>query len=200
MKTLPRILPFVLLIAVATCFADDFTEVPNSVSPDGLLAARTAPPDDVMDGRDYLCIYRRKSGEAFKRLPLGSYAKYPMDADPDYLRLLWSPDSKRIAVMLRWGKREWTTLTYSVGGNTLDAIELPSATAAALAVISSKSNHRVYHEEPLKWPDIDHLLIRASGDTTLEGNVIWYEVDVTYSVIQKKITETKLVLTRPHEG
>ena len=176
-----------------------FVEVPQSIAPSGLLAARTEPPNETLDGRDSLCLYRPKAGEVFARIPLGGYASYPLDADPMNLTLLWSPNSRHLAITLRDSKRTWTTTVYALDAKRLRALDLPSATVKALRLLSGSENFRVSHETPTKWIDDDQLLLRASGDTTIQKRVIWYEVDLTYSISKRVITRAKVVGTQPRE-
>jgi hypothetical protein len=174
--------------------------VPQSTSPDGVHAARTEPSTDVSDGRDYLSLYRKKTGEIAGRLPIGGYARYPMDADPDNLRLLWSPDSKHFALMIRGTKRSWTTTVYAIGPKGIQKVKLPSPTAKALEVVSGSKIDRASRETPSKWMDNDTLVLRASGDTMINGKLIWFEVDLTCSLKSGKITKAKIVETKRDEG
>jgi hypothetical protein len=190
----------VSILSSLSGWAADFTEVPDSTSPDGVLAARTEPSKDVSDGQNYLSLYRKKTGEVADRLPLGGYAAYPMDADPVNLRLLWAPDSKHFALMLRGTKRSWTTTVYAIGPKGLKEVKLPDLTAKALKVVSGSEIDRVSRETPSKWIDSNTLLLRASGNTTVDGKSIWFEVDLTCSLKTGKITEAKVVETRSYEG
>ena len=189
-----------LTLGVLRAAEAPFAEVPRSIAPSGLLAARTEPPNEALDGRDSICFYRPKSGEVFARIPLGGYASYPLDADPMNLTLLWSPNSRHLAITVRGSKRSWTMTIYAFRAKGLRALDLPSATAKALRLLSGSENFRVSHETPTKWIDDDRLLLRASGDTTIQKKVIWYEVDLTYSISKRVITRAKIIGTQPREG
>jgi hypothetical protein len=191
----------ILVVAVAlhgalVALAAEFTEVPNSVSPDGHYAARTEPSTDIADGRDYLILYRKEGGDVFVRLPIGGYARYPQDADPANLLILWAPESKHFALMVRGTKRSWTTTIYAMDSKRVRKVKLPSPTAEALELVSASEINRASREAPTKWIDNDHLLLRASGDTTVDGKVMSYEVDLTYSLKIGKVTESKVVSTK----
>ena len=56
------------------------------------------------------------------------------------------------------------------------------------------------HETPVRWIDNDQLQLRASGDAMIEGRVIWYEVDLTYSLKSGEINRSKVVSLKFHEG
>lgn len=188
------------LLGSLAALSSDFTEVPDSASPDGRYAARTEPSTDVADGRDYLNLYRKETGKVFARLPIGGYARYPQDAEPENLQLLWSPDSMHFALMIRGTKRSWTTTLYAVDAERVREMKISSPTAKALELVSASEVNRVSRETPTKWIDTDHLLLRASGDTTIGSKLIRYEVDLTYSLKTGKVTESKVISTKPHEG
>ncbi len=200
MKRLSTIFVALALLALLPAFASDFTEVPNSASHDGKYAARTERSTDAQDGRDYLSLYRKGTGEVFTRLPIGGYARYPMDADPANLQILWSPDSKHFVLMVRGMKRSWAVVVYAIGTKGVREVKLPSPTTEALALLSASGIVRVARETPSKWIDDDHLLLRASGDTLIDGKSIWYEVDLTFSLRGGNITESKVVTKKPYEG
>ena len=102
--------------------------------------------------------------------------------------------------MVRDSKRSWSTSVYAISGRGFTPIVIPSATEQALAILGQKECFRCVKEKPSKWIDADTLVIRASGDTTLNNKVIWYEVDVTYSINKKSIIHAKLISIEPHEG
>ncbi|MEK7951809.1 hypothetical protein [Luteolibacter soli] len=189
---------FVFLLCPAA-LAGNSKEVPDSDSPGGDYAARVEPPANEIDDVDHLSIYRKATGEVIARVALGGYARYPMAADSMNLRLLWSPDSKHLAVMGRTTKRSWEVSVYAIGKGATK-VKLPSATEKALKLLSAKEIDRVSRETPVKWLDNDRLLLRAAGDTTVGGELIWYEVDVTFSMKGGKITGAKLIEKRSREG
>ncbi len=147
-----------------------------------------------------IALVASHTGKVLGSVILGGYAWYPQDAEPMNLSMLWSPTSSHLALMVRNTKRTWETRLYAASRKGLLAIELPSATKSALNLLGEKEIFRCCREQPAKWIAEDSLVVRASGDTRLKGNVIWYEVDVTYSVTKRSISNTKLISTEPHEG
>lgn len=79
-------------------------------------------------------------------------------------------------------------------------VKLPGPTPEALELLSALKINRVLRETPSKWIDDDHLLLRASGDTMIDGKPIWFGLDLTYSLKGGKITESKVVTKKPYEG
>ncbi|MBK1815640.1 hypothetical protein JIN84_08435 [Luteolibacter yonseiensis] len=188
---------FLCLLSAA---AADFTEVPDSASPDGGYAARTEPPANVEDGRDGLVLYRKMTGAAVARIPLGGYAGHPGDADPANLRLLWAPDSKHFALMFRGTKTSWTTTVYAMNAGKPVEVKLAGATSKSLELLSASQTNRVSRETPVKWIDNGRLLLRASGDTLVGDKLMWYEIDMTCSLEGGKMTDAKVVTLKPHDG
>lgn len=187
-------------LATTTSAGAETTPVPQSTSPDGTFRLEVVAPTERYEAST-LSLVDARTNKPLGATILGGYATYPLDSDPMNLGLLWSPDSKHFVLMVRDTKRSWTSRIYSVAERKMTCIELPSATTKALAEVkSSEGTFRACRETPLKWLDADHLIVRASGDTELKKHVIWYEVDITYSISEGKITESKLITTKPHEG
>lgn len=187
-------------LAMTSSACAETTPVPQSTSPDGAFRLEVVAPIERYEP-SVLSLVDARTNKTLSATVLGGYATYPLDADPMNLGLLWSPDSQHFILMVRDTKRSWTSRIYSVAERKMICIELPSATAKALVEVKSSDGiFRACRETPLKWLDADHPMVRASGDTELKKHVIWYEVDITYTISEKKITESKLITTKPHEG
>lgn len=180
-------------------YGSEFTPIPKSDSPDGTYQLRVVAPVKPAESST-LSVVTSGCGKSVGSDVLGSYAVYPLNAEPTNLGLLWSPDSHKIAMMVRDAKRSWTTYIYSISAEGLKPLKLPSATNEALRLLGNGPNFRVCREIPFKWSDADHIVVRASGDVEVDKRVIWYEIDVTYSLSTKTISGSKLVSTKPHEG
>jgi hypothetical protein len=189
---------FIAVCPVAVSGAEAIS-VPNSTSPDGAYHFRVVAPIEK-GGSSSLALVPTRGGEPVGSTVLGSYAAYPLVADPANLGFLWAGDSKYFALMVRGTKRSWTVRIHSAEDRELKSIAMPSATSKALAILGVSDNHRVCRESPQKWLDADHFVVRASGDAEVDKHVIWYEVEITYSISTKTITDSKLISTVPHDG
>ena len=189
---------FIAICPVAVSGAEA-TTVSNSTSPDGVNHFQIVAPIEK-GGASSLVLVPAQGGEPVGSMVLGSYAAYPLVADPANLGILWAGDSKHFAMMVRGTKRSWTARIHSAEDRELKSVAVPSATTKALAILGASKTHRVCRETPRKWLDADHLVVRASGDAEVDKHVIWYEVEITYSISTKTITESKLISNVPHDG
>ena len=124
--------------ALMATYGSEAIEAANSISPDGFLAARVEAGTDF----NHLCFYQKASGTVLARLRMGSYARYPMAADPSNLQVLWSPDSMHFALMIRSTKNSWTMTAHAVENNGVREIPLLGATAKALEMVSASETYR----------------------------------------------------------
>lgn len=193
-----------LIIAVAffrliAASAAESTEVPNSISPDGRFTARTGPSTDVADGRDYLLLYQKGPGIVFARLPIGGYASYPQDADPANLQILWSPDSKHFALMIRTSKRTWRLKLFAVGRGVSE-VKIPDLTDYALKNLKKDSIYRWCREAPIEWIDPGRLRVRVTGDCGSAPDVKHYSGEVSLSISDGRIVQTVPLTAQNEEG
>jgi hypothetical protein len=179
--------------------ATESTEVPNSVSPDGRFTARTEPSTDVADGRDYLLLYQKEPGTVFARLPIGGYASYPQDAEPANLQILWSPDSKRFALMIRTTKRTWELKLFAVDRGVSE-VKIPDLTQYALKDLKKDSIFRWCRETPIEWIDPGRLRVQITGDCGSDPDVKRYSGEVSLSILDGKIVQTVPLTTQNEEG
>jgi hypothetical protein len=85
----------------------------------------------------------------------------------------------------------------------LTEIPLPSPTDRAFQLLKAKESYRCVFQRPQEWRDNDTLVVRASGDVENPAETkipIWYEVDVTFNIQEKGITDAKVIETKPKEG
>ena len=85
----------------------------------------------------------------------------------------------------------------------MSEIQLPDPTKQAMELVKATKTYRSLHERPLKWTDNRTLVVRASGYVVNpDGSEIplWYEVDVTYDIEEKKISAASVIEVKPHEG
>lgn len=198
-----RVLKCLVTALIAVCPTAvpgaETTAVPNSTSPDGTYLLRVVAPIEKGDPSS-LSLITAHGGTSIGAMVLGSYAAYPLNAESANLGLLWSNDSKHFALMVRGTKRSWTTSIHAGTDRELNRLAVPSATSMALAIVGGSEIFRFCRETPQKWLDADHLVVRASGDAEVDKHVIWYEVEITYSISRKQITDSKLISIKPHEG
>lgn len=133
----------------------------------------------------------------------GGYAHFPAVAEDTSTAVLWSPDSMHLALMTRGTKRSTSLRLYRVNSTGLTEIVLPSSTDRAFELLKAKESYRCIFQRPLKWSDNDTLLVRASGDIDNPDGTkipIWYEVDVTFNIQEKRITNAKIIEIKTKEG
>ena len=179
--------------------AAESTEVPNSISTDGRFTARTEPSTDVADGRDYLLLYQKESGTIFARLPIGGYASYPQDAEPANLQILWSPDSKHFALMIRVTKRTWQLKLFAVDKGVSE-VKIPDLTDYALKSLKKDSIFRWCRETPIEWVDPRRLRVKVTGDCGSTPDVKRYSGEVSLSILDGTIVQTVPLTTQNEEG
>lgn len=194
----------ILMCLFAPRIGADTVEVENSRSPDGKLSLRVrgseegAPLEESY--RLKLEVVEEVGGEALAVYDYHGRAKYPYNAKPANLSVLWSPSGKHIALMIRTTKRSWQIFVVALNGKKLESITLPSGIKKAYSMLGVKEGYRVVRERPDKWVNEDTLVVRTRGDARVEGKVIWFEIDINYSISKKKIISSKLVSTASHEG
>ncbi len=172
-------------------------EIEKGRSPDGQYLVRVTPPGEA---KDFVCVevIHVSTKVVVGWLPeVSGYARFPELAQKENTVVLWSPDSKHVAIMGRTTKRTWNLSVYAVGGKEIKLVPLPSATEEALKLQNATEIDRVLSERPVKWLDANKLLVLASGDfRDSEGGeniAMQYEVHVTYSISERKVAEVSLL-------
>ncbi|MBN8420095.1 MAG: hypothetical protein J0L73_14350 [Verrucomicrobia bacterium] len=195
-------IPSILLLLSSLAWAAEPVMLENGKSPDGKYFTRIQPP--VEPGTVIsMEVCKVKDGAVVGRTAAGGYAPFPLVADEVNTAVLWSPDSKHLALMTRGTKRTWELSLFQITDTGMAEIILPDATERALQVVKSTATNRSLHQRPLRWADNCTLTVRASGDAVNpDGSSIplWYEVDVTYDIVQKKVSASKLIEVKPNEG
>ncbi len=175
-------------------------EVEQSRSPDGKYRFQvTSSKED----RSYSAVelVSAKDGQPVGRPLHVGYGYYPDTGDAEVLQILWSPDSKTVAIMMRGTKRTRSVSLYSLSDNDLQPISLTlDITKACLQNLGAAEITRFIWEKPVEWLDSDLVMVRATGSTMLEGHHVQYEMDVTCSVSKKSVILVKRVSLRPFEG
>lgn len=177
--------------------------LPDAVSPNGVYRLRVIPPaeNEPENGNAaFLVLEDVASGRQASRTDLGNYGAYPTCLAPKDFSFLWSPDSNRLAVMVRDGKHSWTTNLYSIEAGVFTATELSAASGKALSAAGLTSGEGTNRVVPVRWQDGDHLLLKVSGDAKKANQSVWYEADVTYSAKEQKLSQGKVISITPHES
>lgn len=177
----------ILLITTAvlsSVWAREPVDLANGHSPDGRYSVRIKPPADPLALAD-LEVVNVATKEVVGSTDTGGYADFPAVAEEKSTAVLWSPDSKHLALMTRGTKRSTSLRVYQVAFTGLTEITLPSATDRAFELLKAKESYRCVFQRALKWSDDDTLVVRASGDIespTGDKIPVWYEVDVTFNI------------------
>jgi len=191
------------IVALASCaWATEALDLANGRSPDGSLSVRVRPPTDA-GALPSLEVISVTTNTVIGSTHTGGYAHYPSVAEDTSTAVLWSPDSKHLALMTRGTKRSTELRLYRVAASGLTEIPLPSPTDRAFQLLKATESYRCVFQRPQKWIDNRTLTVRASGDIKdPAGGVVpvWYEVDVTINIQDKKITVAKVITTNPKEG
>ncbi len=197
---------FTILLVIAALLSSAWAREPidlaNSHSPNGTFSIRITPSEDP-DVLATLEVVNVATKELVGSTDTGGYAHFPAVAENASTAVLWSPDSKHLAVMTRGTKRSTSLRLFEVAFTGLTEIPLPSSTARAFELLKAKESYRCVFQRPLEWSNDTTLVVRASGDIEdLTGTKIpiWYEVDVTFNIQEKKITSAKIIETKPKEG
>ncbi len=191
-----------LLVFSAPLWAAGPIDLENGRSPDGRLSARVRPAENPGETPS-LEVVNLATEVIAGTLLLGVYGFGPSVAEKTSTAVLWSPDSGHLAVMTRGTKRSTGVKLFRVTDSGLTEIPLPSPTTKAFELLKATESYRVVSNKPGKWSDKDTLIIRASGgviDPAGGKFPIWYEVDVTYDIREKKITDSRIVETKPYQN
>lgn len=190
------------IVFVASVSGADSLELANGISPDGRFSVRVRAPIDSgsMVQLEVVSVAAKTVvGTAYA----GGYGRYPAIAEDASTSVLWSPDSKHLAVMTRGTKRSTDMRLYRVMASGLTEIRLPSSTDRAFQLLKATEAYRCVFQRPKKWIDNGTLVVLATGDVTNTAGdkiPIWYEVEVTIDVAAKKIVDAKIVKVEPKEG
>ena len=187
---------------VASVSASDTLELANGRSPDGSFSVRVRAPMDT-GAMAQLEVVSVAAKTVVGTTDTGGYAHYPAVAEDTSTSVLWSPDSKQLAVMTRGTKRSTELRLYRVTASSLTEVLLPSSTDRAFLLLKATEAYRCVFQRPKTWIDNNTLVVLASGDVTnTKGDKIpiWYEVEVTFNVPAQKITDAKIITTKPKEG
>lgn len=191
------------LICSTVCSAVEVTvvELPNGKSPDGTfyLRVRKRPKSGEATSMELVAT---ATGKVAATATVGGYAGSAL-AEANTAAVVWSPDSRKFALMTRDTKRSTNTRVFRADASGLREIDLPSATDAAFKLLGAKESYRCVFQRPTRWLNTDTLLIQVSGDIVKETGdkvPVWYEVDVIYKLSEKKVLDSKLISTKPREG
>lgn len=190
-----------LAFSIATG-AEKPIDLPDGQSPDGVYAVRVQPPD-VEGAMTSLEVVTVATSVVVATMDAGGYAAFPAVADVHSTAVLWSPDSRHVAVMTRGTKRSTEVRLFRVAASGVTEIPLPSATDRAFHLLKATQPYRCVFQRPTTWRDNNTLVIRASGDVRNaagEGLPVWYEADVCYDIQKREISDAKIVETKPKEG
>ena len=186
----------------SSAWATEALDFANGRSPDGSFSVRVRPPTDA-GAIPSLEVISVTTNTVIGTTHTGGYAHYPSVAEDASTAVLWSPDSKHLALMTRGTKRSTELRLYRVEASGLTEITLPSPTDRAFQLLKATVSYRCTFQRPKMWIDNETLTVRASGDIknpSGSGVPIWYEVDITFNIHDKKITDAKVITTKPKEG
>ena len=193
---------FAVLVLQSSVGAAEQLDLSKGRSPDGNYTVRIRQPQDAA-AMPTLEVVSVTSNRVIGSTDTGSYAHYPSVAEDTSTSVLWSPDSRHLALMTRGTKRSTELRLYRVAASGLTEIPLPSPTDRAFQLLKATESYRCVFQRPQKWIDNETLTVHASGDIKNpagDGFPIWYEVDVTFNIRDKKITDAKVITTKPKEG
>jgi len=191
---LAKLLALTVLLT-GSVLAENSADLPDSQSPDGRFALRLRPAPDDQEV-EVIEVFGKEGGKVAGTTPSGGYGIFPAAADKANTSVLWSPDSKTLALAMRTTKRSWEIKVFKITATAITEVALPSPTDRAFELLGAKEAGRVVRQEPLRWIDADTLVVLAKGDF----EATYYEVEVTYELGSRKITEAKVIVTRPYEG
>jgi hypothetical protein len=192
----------VITALLSSVWAREPVDLANGHSPNGSFSVRIKSPADP-NALASLEVVNLATKEVVGSTDAGGYAHFPAVAEDTSTAVLWSPDSRHLALMTRGTKRSTSLRLYQVASTGLTEIPLPSSTDRAFELLKAKESYRCVFQRPLKWIDNATLVVRASGD--IENSIgtkipIWYEADVIYNIQDKKITGAKIIEKKPKEG
>jgi hypothetical protein len=196
---------FILLVtavALSSVWGIETIDLANGRSPNGSFSVRIKPPAGP-DAQSFLEVVEVATKKVVGSTDTGGYAHFPAVAEAASTAVLWSPDSKHLALMTRGTKRSTSLRLYRVMATGLTEVILPSPTDRAFQLLKAKESYRGVFQRPREWRDHDTLVVRASGDVEDPKGTkipIWYEVEVTFNIQGKKITDAKVIETKPNEG
>ena len=196
------VLTLATIALISSVSASDTLELANGQSPNGNFSVRVRAPVDS-GAMPRLEIISVAAKTVVGTTDTGGYAHYPAVAGDTSTSVLWSPDSKQLAVMTRGTKRSTELRLYRVTASGLTEVLLPSSPDRAFQLLKATEAYRCVFQRPKSWIDNDTLVVLASGDVTnTKGDKIpiWYEVEVTFNVPAKKITNAKIIITKPKVG
>lgn len=191
-----------LTLALVSVSASETLDLANGHSPDGKYSVRVR----ALEGSEeipQLEIINESTKAVVGATHSGGYARYPAVADDISTSVLWSPDSKHLALMTRGTKRSRELRLYQVTAAGIKEIILPSPTDKAFELLKATSSYRVVLQRPKKWIDSSTLVVLASGaveNTSGDKIPIYYEVDVTFDIQKQKITNGKVLIKKAYEG
>jgi len=177
-------------------------ELANGHSPNGSFSIRIKSSENP-EIFALLEVVEKATNRVVGSTDAGGYAHFPAVTEDGSTAVLWAPDSKHFALMTRETKRSTSLRVYQVASTGLTEIAVPSATDRAFEILKAKESYRSVLQRPMTWNDKDTLVVRASGDIkNPAGNAIpiWYEVDITFDISDKKIIDAKIIETKPQEG
>ncbi len=182
--------------------AEKAIDLPQGRSPDGKYRVRVQPPSEE-GAMIALEMVEAETLKIVATVDAGGYAAFPAVADANSTAVLWSPDSRHLAVMTRGTKRSTEVRLFLVVASGLTDVPLPSATDRAFQLLKATESYRCVFQRPAKWVDNDSLIVRASGDVLNPGGTgfpVWYEADIRYDVLKKEISDARIVETKSKEG
>lgn len=201
-RTMRAALTLATIALVASVSASDTLDLADGKSPDGSFSVRVRAPMESGEMAQ-LEVLSVAAKTVVGTTDTGGYAHYPAVAEAASTSVLWSPDSKHLAVMTRGTKRSTELRLYRVTASGLAEILLPSSKDRAFQLLKAREAYRCVFQRPKKWIDNDTLIVLASGDiaNSMGDKIpIWYEVEVTFNVPAKKITDAKIITKKPKEG
>ena len=187
---------------VASVTASDTLELANGKSPDGSFSVRVRAPMDS-GAMAQLEVVSVAAKTIVGTTDTGGYAHFPAVAEDTSTAVLWSPDSKQLAVMTRGTKRSTELRLYRVAASGLTEVLLPSPTDRTFQLLKATEAYRCVFQRPRKWLNNDTLVVLASGDVTNNKGdqfPIWYEAEITFNTLSNEIIDAKVITTKPKEG
>ena len=183
------------ILALAIVAQGETLEIENGTSPNQKFSLRFPVTDD--DRIPALQIYSIEESKVIFECATGGYRDYRSTVmDGSSTLVLWSPDSKHIAIMTRGTKRTTQVNVFSVNKNTVKEIDLPDGLQETLKLLNIKEIHRYVRQVPSKWIDNDTLVVLISADFLNPKNKDQQdecEAEVKYSIKSRQIISSKRI-------
>ena len=189
-------------LAIFSIIGSESIIIPESTSPNGKYVFRRLN-DDHRSQSENLQLIDPSTKVVKTSIENDGYCVFPYNTQKEYLTIIWSPDSKHVAVTYRDTKRSWETLIYALKNEKLIEIKTQDLTRYVFDQIKAKDEFRWTRHEAVRWINNDSLILHLEGDAIFADEktpVSTYNTDVIFSVSSKTIRVFTPISTKPEDG